>query len=265
MSKNINIGKCRICGRINNLSKEHVPPKVTNNNENVKVVSGMQIVQITQKEVPWDMSGMKYEIHQGGWKYPTICKKCNNFIGKYYVPAYSDFMKKVDECIINEKSDYNKSGKKIIYLKNIQPLKIIKQIACMFLTINGAEYFDNYQEFRDFVLSTSKSKLSEKFVLYAYIFKSGIVKKNGFQSYINLGYNPPEQVMISEIIAPPLGFVLQIKEGMLSMQLPTITNFSEYNFDEKIDLEIELPALESNTIYNGNYATKEELLKKQIK
>lgn len=64
------VGKCNICGNIEKLTWDHVPPK-----------GGQPFSDIEQESILQYLAGgeeRKYQFSQNGVKYRTICASCNN-------------------------------------------------------------------------------------------------------------------------------------------------------------------------------------------
>jgi len=76
--------QCNICKRMKPLSWDHVPPK-----------GGIHLSSVEQETVFQHMTmpkdNRKYSISQNGVKYRTICKECNEIIGRKYDPVLNDF------------------------------------------------------------------------------------------------------------------------------------------------------------------------------
>lgn len=243
------IGVCRLCGEKRSLTKEHVPPRSIGNDRTAIVYSGLQLLAQTQR-IPWDFSGLRYVQHQGGIGYRTLCKKCNNDTGAQYVPAFKDFMDKAAEAIKTADID----GEKIsLHLKDIAPLEVIKQLGCMFLSINKPEFFPIGGIMNEFIRDPEKSGLpTDKYLFYCYFFKDGIIRHTGFQDLLMFPDNATAGFLhLSEIVVPPLSFVLQRDIGRYTEVYERISYFSDYKPREKADIVLNLQVLESHMMYTG--------------
>lgn len=78
------VSQCNICKKIKPLSWDHIPPK-----------GGIHLSSVEQETVFQHMTmpkdNRKYSISQNGVKYRTICKECNEIIGRKYDPVLNDF------------------------------------------------------------------------------------------------------------------------------------------------------------------------------
>ena len=87
------IGKCALCGKIERLTFEHIPPQSAYNAKPAKPVSGKALL-LKKDGLPWELDGLKYENQQSGMGLYSLCKKCNNITGRWYGDAYRSFAKK---------------------------------------------------------------------------------------------------------------------------------------------------------------------------
>lgn len=86
------VSQCNICKKIKPLSWDHVPPK-----------GGIRLASVEQETVFQHMTmpkdNRKYSISQNGVKYRTICKECNEIIGRKYDPVLNDFAYNVGKIL----------------------------------------------------------------------------------------------------------------------------------------------------------------------
>jgi hypothetical protein len=86
------VSQCNICKKIKPLSWDHVPPK-----------GGIHLSSVEQETVFQHMTmpkdNRKYSISQNGVKYRTICKECNEIIGRKYDPVLNDFAYNVGKIL----------------------------------------------------------------------------------------------------------------------------------------------------------------------
>ena len=107
MSKKVE-GRCRLCGKIGELSYEHIPPKATFNNQPVKMYYGIDVLAKNQKTGE-GFVGIPYENQQKGAGGYTLCSTCNNITGGKYNIEYQKFVNSLGETILNNdnKNPYN--------------------------------------------------------------------------------------------------------------------------------------------------------------
>ena len=144
---------CHICGKYDNLSFEHIPPEKANNSNSAHAILGETLMtHIGSTREPWNLSGLRYKNLQRGMGGYTLCESCNNTTGAWYADDYIIFVNTIMYVLTN-KIDLQKTQAITIELKDIYPLRIFKQILCMFMSTMHPEFLDAYPELREFILS----------------------------------------------------------------------------------------------------------------
>jgi hypothetical protein len=86
------VSKCNICKKRKHLSWDHVPPK-----------GGIYLSAVEQETVFSQMTvtkiNRKYSISQNGVKYRTICKECNEKIGREFDPVLNGFARGIGNIL----------------------------------------------------------------------------------------------------------------------------------------------------------------------
>ncbi len=250
-------GKCHVCGRLRVLSLEHIPPRSAFNNKRAFVYGGSSI--LGNKKFPWEAPDIKGQQHQNGIGFNTLCEECNNNTGSWYGSDFARFANSgMNQCeLANSKKEVT------IHFQDIYPLRIIKEIVCMFLSINSPDLAYKEPELREFVLNRDIAVLSNKFRFGTYFFTGSLSKYLGIQTKIN--FETGEVNHISELTFPPFGYVMEIEPKKPSLYRD-ISNFVNYSYDESDkNMTIEVPILESNTYFVGDYRTKQEIIETRKK
>jgi len=257
-------GKCRICGSYDQLTYEHVPPRSALNSSRQHLYSGDSIINLIESDrLPWEFSGLKWEQKQRGIGFKTLCARCNNDTGAWYADAFSDFVLQAFREIARRRLTHKSVER--ISLYEIYPLRIIKQIVAMFCSINDANMLETYPELRAFLLNKERKGLAAddfRISLYLtigeigkYIGRAVIMKRKEDGEIQNLA--------VSELSFPPFGSVLQF-EPYSDNDIPGLycINFfaNNFNYDEAVSINLELPVLECNTQYPCDFRTKEQII-----
>jgi hypothetical protein len=156
--KNI-IGPCCICGAEKKLSFEHVPPRSAFNDHPVFVANIKDMIN------NWDgeLKSIKGNAHQLGADGYTLCEKCNSTTGAWYGKAYAAWAYQ-GFCVLmlarGEPTPY--------YQFRIFPLRVIKQIICMFFSSNGPDFRAVHPDLVKFVLDREARHLKPAIRIYAY-------------------------------------------------------------------------------------------------
>lgn len=252
-------GKCQICRKIDLLTNEHVPPQKAFNSYKSLLYSGDEIVKhITSDKFPWDLSERKSIQKQGGIGFHRLCTRCNNNTGSWYGPSFVDFTFQGIKPIVQ---NLDKKSANISF-KNVYPLRIAKQIICMFLAINSPAFPEKNKLLSSLVLNKTSKGLDERYRLYMYGFKGPIVRYLGVNAKIKaIRSQAPNNIIVSsEISAIPFGYVLQFKPISQIENLVDIYDFFNCEYDQSTNLEIEIPLLECNTAYPLDFRTQQEII-----
>lgn len=186
----------------------------------------------------------------------SLCQKCNNETGALYGSEYQRFHSIIlNEGNIDEEKIYTHEF-------SIKPLKVFKQIICMFLSINSPSIFkEKREEFKEFILNKEECNL-ENVRLYMYIQnkESEIKRRNPFNCLENIIYH--KKIFVSEFTTNGIGYILtlddmnewDVKDFMYKCKdIYDITFFKNYAFEEEIKIKIRASVLETNTPYTLDF------------
>lgn len=264
--KNKKKGKCHLCGKITELTYEHVPLRKAFNEHWAFIVWGKEV--IGREEFPWDFSGVRGEQHQKGIGWYTLCNKCNNNTGGWYGKAFIEFTYqgyKICKKIIEKNELINRQWVTIDF-HEIYPLRIIKQIITMFFSINSPRLSDVHTELRALILNRERQGISSKaFSIYLYILIGTVARYIGIASILQLRKSRKLIRLLSELSAPPFGYVLEINPKN-KQDYCNITYFAnDFHYNKKVNLSLKIPVYECNTYFPADYRTKREVINDYIK
>lgn len=250
-------GKCHICGKVGQLSYEHVPPASAFNNTKARVFKATEI--LGRDKLPWDMDGIKAIEQQRGRGGYTLCVSCNSFTGHAYAKEYVHMVQLATD---GKHSMYIHDGVGIeIALDNVYPLRFAKQVLAMFASTNSDGFFDAYPELRHLVLDKEAQGIDEnKFALYMYYMLEGLGRNTGVAAWGDLALGT--SFCASEMSAPPFGFVLEFnpqrdKHDMWGAEITSMLN--EFGYEDKTSIGLRMPKFEQNTPLPCDFRTKEEI------
>ena len=250
-------GRCKLCGAENvKLSFEHVPPESTFNSQAVQLVKredSLKCVTDPERKI-WDMSGLPYTTQQRGDGDYHLCEQCNNNTRAWYVNQYRDFIYGMASAFSNHRVVHGDTIK--IEAKDFSPLAIFKEIMVMFCDLNSG--LSNDVELRNFLLNkTSTAFNSTKYRVFMFAFAGGLLRRSAASALLNIS---TRNILIqSEIISPPLGFVLYIDPpDNFSSQDCEITSFSSYEYEKKVSAEIILKAKGCYSVLPCDYRPQED-------
>lgn len=246
MAKMPILGSCRICGIDGPLSKEHVPPQAAFNDCRYIEAKFDQIIGLGPDEIP------RGRVREGGVSMYTLCAACNNNTGGWYGKWFVKWCYQGMDILIRS------NGKpSLVYLYHSFPLRIIKQIATMFFSINGGQFANKNPELVRFVLDKEKRYLPPKYRFFVYYNLEGHARYAGVSGLSDLTRGKTST--LSEISFPPFGYVLTLDSDPPDKRLFEITHFAKYGYYEFLDTEIRLPVLPTHLSYPGDYRTKDEI------
>ena len=261
MSKK-NYGYCALCAKYARLSFEHIPPKSAFNDSPQKVITGESVIQtVTEGRKPWDISGLRYQNQQQGMGRMSLCSKCNSLTGALYGDEYKKLAHAFGKILLDTKATPNSSV--VIEKAQIRPLPIIKQVCSMFCSLNHG--IKDMDKIAAFVLDRDSHAFpKEKFRLGMYLMARGVARQVPVSAICYSEGSSMRTVLVSEIAAFPMGFVLLFNpDEKTTMPCADISFFADYEYDQVCNAEMILPVYECNIMFPLNYRSQEELMGKE--
>jgi hypothetical protein len=217
------IGRCRLCGYLKELTKEHIPPHAAFNADGVIFETMQDALGIT---------GRKYSKFPGGIQKTSLCASCNNKTGDWYAKSYVEWAKQGFIWL-----DKIQANVPLPLVFHIMPLNVLKQIIIMNLATISEQRIDAYEELRGFVLNRQSQYLPPNLRIFVYINRKGgkprLFDQEGVIGRFDTG---DIEFVNSEIALPPFGYCVTststkgTKSFAESQGLYDISWFSDYNF-----------------------------------
>lgn len=252
-------GKCKICGEILEMTKEHIPPKSALNKGKIKLLDPSETTKLlTRDKLPWEQDDLKYSISQNGMQLQTLCKKCNNLTGRNYGNSYKDFVLSIAH-IIQEKKITAGTGVIIEYEK-FDHLSVFKQIISMFASLSNIT--TRHSNVKDFLLSPQVNDFPHKDIhIFINIYLDG---QDGLFGPIASGTSRGT-LLTYQIKRYPL-IITMVYDYEKSKHIGfdfgyDITHFHEYKYNDWQPQKFLLKAIESHTFVPTENRTKEQILK----
>jgi hypothetical protein len=188
----------------------------------------------------------------------TLCDRCNSTTGGWYAPAYTSFAKQG----MNYLPASGSAGRFHISLK-IHPLRVVKQVICMFMSANGPRFQTMQTDLVRFLLNKEVRHLPSHTRLFAFYSMGDRSRSSGVSGVITgLGSESPTNFVFSEITFPPFGFVLTFNSPPPDGRLADITYLAdEFDYKEERVVWIQLPVLPIYTFYPGDYRNRDTVLR----
>src|SRR4030043_1747562 len=252
--KQKNIGICHICGALGELSFEHVPPRSAFNNHAVLVPHIKELIE----KLDCDFRNIKGKTHQLGAGGYTLCGRCNSNTGAWYGNYFADWASQA--AIILK---YAKGEPSLYYQFKIYPLRVIKQIVCMFFSTNGSKFCEKYPDLVKFVLDKKAHSIRREIRIYTYYNLGGTSRQSGVAGLLKL--DKGRQHIFSEIAFFPLGYFMTLESDVPDDRPVDISFFANYSYNDRKEFSLRLPVLPIYTYLPGDYRSREEVLKEVAK
>lgn len=239
-------GICHLCGEYGPLSFEHVPPAAAFNDRPVVRVSFEAIRELDPEDVapgPIEQRG------SGGY---TLCRGCNNFTGKYYGTAFTSWCEQGMRVLLASRGD-----PRLTYPYHLLPLKVLKQLVTMFMSVNAPGFQSAHPELVHFVLDRQARFLSPRYRFFVYFAGGG--RNRFFGLSIASNFQSGRMTALSEIAFPPFGYVMTIESEPPDPRLCEITHFARYTITDFKDVPLAIRHLPTAGIMPGDYRPIEEV------
>jgi hypothetical protein len=155
-------GHCRICGRYDKLTYEHIPPRSTGNRTTRRFASAFEILNapvITQ----FPKTGVV--IQQRGSGFYLLCGDCNSLLSNLgYVDEYRELVGATAQAMVDyvaQQPDEDVfTGSVALNVQNLRPGLIVRQALAMIMCASGsARFSDLFPDLRDCVLAGTPTAL----------------------------------------------------------------------------------------------------------
>lgn len=243
-------GVCKLCNEEGALTFEHVPPRAVFNKTTRYQTTSM--LDYLQSPDPLNFK-IKGRPKQGGVGYYSLCRNCNNFLGRTYV---NDFKLYSNAFIaLAQKKEVNHFG---ITMHAFAALNVLKQIISMFFSINSSEFSKQNRDLAEFVLESESRDLPARIRVFNYLNTEGNLRNIPIMVKGNLRNG--SSIMGSELAYPPLGHILTIDfKGNLPWH-QEITSFKETELNRKIDLDLNVYRLPTHLPILLDYRNKDDIM-----
>src|SRR6056297_1324976 len=249
MGRRTQNGQCHLCLTEGPLSFEHIPPKSAFNDRPVHVKEFDDLI-VDNRVVDDGKPGRKQQ--RGAGKF-SLCAKCNNKTGSWYGDAYKTWaIQGLRHC------EHATTAPSLAFNFQIFPLRVIKQIACMLVSINSPGSLKSNFELRRFVLDKERRFLPDDLRIYAYHTRSRRIRMTGYaaqldmnslriRGYGEISYYPWGYLFCFDGAEPPPAYLVDI------------TNFSTYRYHDWKEISSRAPVLPIETMYPADYRSKDQV------
>lgn len=241
-------GPCHICGVVTDLSFEHVPPRAAFNEYPVWVLRGDDVLGADLENLPRGVQ------QQRGAGEHTLCVPCNTTTGAWYGGAFAAFAFQAARIL------YVTRGRASLhYPFHFAPLRVLKQIVCMFMSINSPALAQANPELVRFVKNPRAVGLPEKYRFFIYYNAGNRSRFAGVSGILNI--DSRQIRVLSEMTFPPFGYVLSLKGEPPDDRLVDISWFARFLYSDWGHFTMRLPILDVFTPFPGDYRDRDTVLR----
>ena len=245
MAREPKVGECCICGKSGKLSFEHVPPEAAFNNRPM-VLQGIDEILKRSERLK-----TKSKVSQRGAGAYTLCERCNNLTGHWYGKNYVDWVYQGMEKLV-----IARISPTLYYHFHLLPLRVLKQIACMFFSVNGPQFRKAQPDLEKFVLDKKCKHLPSSLRIFVF-YAVSCVRQSGVTGRLSTDASDPTSTY-SEIIFPPFGYVM-VFDRPPDKRLLDISWFGKFGYDEYRAVPLQIPVLPAINYLPGDYRTQAEI------
>jgi hypothetical protein len=244
---------CHICGEWGKLSFEHVPPEAAFNDHRVL---RMAFEKMMASESLDKIAGKYQQRGAGGY---TLCERCNNDTGSWYGSAYADWAQQAMRMIMA-----TRGMPSLEYPFNLFPLRILKQVVCMFFSVNGSAFRRRHTDLVRFVLNRESNIFPDDARVYAFYTFSDRSRASGVAGVVRgFGSARSSVHVFSEITFPPFGFVMTHgNHPPPAYHFSEISGFAKFHYsDWRCGITMRLPLMPIYTAFPGDYRNRAQTLR----
>lgn len=235
-------GRCRVCGRLDLLTFEHVPPRSAFNDSTV-------LFSTIEQWTASDRDGRKRGTYQqGGAGGHVLCGQCNNDTGRWYASEYVRWAKLVVPALARLPAN-DEPGP--LCMSACYPLRLLKQAVVMFLAASTEKFADGHPDLRRFVLDRHCQHLPPRYEFFLTLYR-GPMARSGPISVVLRNGSPQA---LGEIAFAPFAFVITY-DSPPHRGVGRITHFSHYGYDQRSDVDLPVAIGEGHTPFPEDYRTK---------
>jgi hypothetical protein len=263
------LGTCHICRKHTKLSFEHIPPRAAFNN--CPAVS-KHIFELINKH-PDNYLEEKGKKSQRGFGAYTLCEACNSKTGRWYGTAFAEWAHQGMDIL-----EHACSQPSLYYRSHIFPLRVLKQIICMFFSITDNVFAYNHPDLVGFVLNKNKCYLNSDIRIFAYYnvgphgryiggasietIKPEEINRHTIENLVRQIQSDHEKGrVLSEIACIPLGYVMSFGSKAPDYRLADISCFAKYRYDDYTSIPLRLPVLSVDSKFPADYRNREQIIR----
>lgn len=188
------IGKCWLCGKIRELTEEHIPPEAAFND------AAILLQEVSRRTT--HVGRVEWEGRlETGLKVVSLCAECNSKCGSKYGGDFVKFIRKIAAQV-----EAVPSGRRMFISGIERPLSIVKAVTQSFVSANGPSFVERNNWIRKFLRSSRNLDWPPDVFLYLFATNSRGGRKSGVSAFYTSATRTTS--VVAEFTFWPLGSVL---------------------------------------------------------
>ena len=183
----------------------------------------------------------------------TLCGSCNSDTGSWYGTAYADWAAQAMRILID-----TRARPTLEYPFRLSPLRVLKQVVCMFFSVNGPLFHTKQPDLVRFILNKVLRSFPDRIGIYAFYTLSDR-RRTAPVTGVFKGFGSSRSTMhvFSEITFPPFGFVMTVDNSPPPESgFCEISTFSKFDYrDTGLLISMKLSLMPIYTPFPGDYRT----------
>lgn len=234
---------CRVCGRVTDLTFEHLPPSSAGNKGRAEMLGIDEWLQRDETGEP-----ERGTIVQRGAGAYSLCGPCNNRAGQLYVPEFTRWTDMANEGIANihpplqELDAALEPAYTTAMFKEVRPARFLKQVVTMILALAAPGFPPRHLDLQAFAQDPGWVGLPPNYQFYLALFCGPMARFNGGAGVLRLTENGPQTTFTLELAHPPFAYILSVDEDSPALETGNIIGFADLGIDETGDVEIQMKA-----------------------
>jgi hypothetical protein len=187
----------------------------------------------------------------------TLCIACNERTGKLYAPSYGYWARQAAKVLVS-----TPTAPTVHIPFDIYPLRVVKQIACMFLCANSPSFQSRQPDLVRFVQNQHATAFPNHLRIYAYCTTSDRSRQAGVTSMLAPDKNGRMGTYVfSEISFRPFGYIMTIDCEPSDRRLLDISFFGTYSYNHKATLTLPLAWLPIYSPFPGDFRPRDQVVR----
>jgi hypothetical protein len=256
--------RCRVCGREESLSFEHVPPQSAGNAERAWMY-GMD--NWLRRDTNTGKPSGRARIQQRGSGAYSLCGQCNARAGALYVPdflAWINHGNRVLAGLVPPVTQLDKGLEQAhvtVKFEHVRPARFLKQVVTMLLAISPGGFAAHHLALVEYAQDPEWTGLPSEYQFYLSLYAGPLARFVGGAGRL---YERPGAGWVHDFVVelayPPFAYVLSVGETIPAVETGCISNAADLTIHQSADY-YELPLLVGfgHTAVPLDYRTKAKM------